>query len=268
MATLKLPRSAPAIRSTETITRSTVGGAVYSSYTGLLDDLQIYTGVLSDADVASLYANPGVTVPDVAAGAGGPVAHYDFDEGTVLAADVSGNNNNVVHAGNFGGSGPSTSADTAAGSGSVSFDGGSYLTASSNLLATLAGNFTVSLWLKTSQSFGSPGDVGWQGAGVIAADSPNYGAKDLIPLALTGGQVAFNVGDGNYDNTLNSSGTVNDDNWHHVVVTRNQSTGARQIFIDGTLDSADVATTELLDSPGAADHRLQIRRLQSRPVES
>ena len=227
----------------------TVGGTVYSSYTGLLDDLQIYTGVLSDAEVASLYANPGTTVPDVAGGTGGPVVHYDFDEGTVLAADVSGNNNNMVHAGNFGGSGPATSGDAKAGPGSVSFDGGSYLTAPSSLLATLAGDFTVSLWLKTSQSFGSPGDVGWQGAGVIAADSPNYGAKDLIPVALTGGQVAFNVGDGNSDNTLNSSGTVNDDNWHHVVVTRNQSTGERQIYIDGTLDSADVATTELLNSP-------------------
>ena len=85
--------------------------------------------------------------------------------------------------------------------------------------------------------------------GVIAADSPNYGAKDLIPVALTGGQVAFNIGDGVSDNTLNSSATINDDTWHHVVVTRNLSTGERQIFIDGNLDSSDTASTVLLDSP-------------------
>jgi hypothetical protein len=237
----------------------TIGGWAYCTdgnctnfyaYNGLLDDVQIYTGVLSDAEVASLYANPGNTVPDVAGGPpGGPVVHYDFDEGTVLAADVSGNNNNIVHAGNFGGSGPSISTDTAAGAGSVSFDGGSYLTASSNLLSTLAGEFSVSLWLKTSQSFGSQNDYAWAGAGVIAADSPNAGAQDLIPVALTGGQVAFNVGDGISDNTLNSSATVNDNTWHHVVVTRSLSTGARQIFIDGTLDSSDVASTVLLNSP-------------------
>ena len=222
----------------------------YSSYKGLLDDVQIYSGALSDAEVASLYANPGTTIPDVAgSGTGGPVVHYDFDEGTVLAPDVSGNNNNIVYAGNFGGSGPSISPDAAAGSGSVSFDGGSYLTASSNLLSTLAGEFSVSLWLKTSQSFGSQNDYAWAGAGVIAADSPNAGAKDLIPVALTGGQVAFNVGDGISDDTLNSSATVNDDTWHHVVVTRSLSTGARQIFIDGTLDSSDVASTVLLNSP-------------------
>jgi subtilase family serine protease len=236
----------------------TIGGYAYCTdgnctnfyaYNGLLDDAQIYTGVLSDAEVASLYANPGTTVPDVAGGSGGPVVHYDFDEGTVLAADVSGNNNNIVHAGNFGGSGPSTSSDVVAGSGSVSFDGGSYLTASSNLLATLASDFTVSLWLKTSQSFGSQNDYAWAGAGIIAADSPNSGAKDLIPVALTGGQVAFNVGDGSFDDTLNSSATVNDNVWHHVVVTRSQSTGQRQIYIDGTFDSSKGGTTELLNSP-------------------
>jgi hypothetical protein len=103
--------------------------------------------------------------------------------------------------------------------------------------------------LKTSQNFGNQGDPAWAGAGVIAADSPNAGAKDLIPVALTGGQVAFNIGDGVSDNTLNSGATVNDDTWHHVVVTRNVSTGERQIFIDGTLDSSDIASTMLLDSP-------------------
>ena len=221
----------------------------YSSYKGKLDDVQIYSGVLSDAEVASLYTNPGTTIPDVTGSANGIVAHYDFDEGTVLAPDVSGNGNNIVYAGNFGGYGPGISADTAAGAGSAYFDGGSYLTASSNLLSTLAGEFSISLWLKTSQSYGSQGDFAWAGAGVIAADSPNSGDKDLIPVALTGGQVAFNVGDGISDNTLNSSATVNDDTWHHVVVTRSLSTGERQIFIDGTLDSSDVASTVLLNSP-------------------
>ena len=236
----------------------TIGGWAYCTdgnctnfyaYNGLLDDVQVYSGVLSDAEVASLYANPGTTIPDVAGSANGIVAHYDFDEGTVLAPDVSGNGNNIVYAGNFGGYGPVISDDTAAGAGSVYFDGSSYLTATPNLLSTLAGEFSVSLWLKTSQNFGSQNDYAWEGAGVIAADSPNAGAKDLIPVALTGGQVAFNIGDGVSDNTLNSSATVNDDTWHHVVVTRNVSTGERQIFIDGTLDSSDVASTVLLNSP-------------------
>ncbi len=43
------------------------GSQPQSSYTGLLDDLQIYSGVLSDTEVAELYNNPGTTVSNVSA---------------------------------------------------------------------------------------------------------------------------------------------------------------------------------------------------------
>ena len=222
----------------------------YSSYKGLLDDVQVYSGALSDAEVASLYANPGTTIPDVAgSGTGGLVVHYDFDEGTVQAPDVSGNNNNIVYAGNFGGYGPVIGGDTAAGAGSVYFDGGSYLTASSNLLATIARDFSVSVWVKTSQTVGSPGDMAFWGAVIVSADIPTGGAGDAVPIALTGGRVAFNTGDGSYDDTLNSYATVNDDTWHHLVVTRNQTTGEKQIYIDGALDNSEFGTTVLLNGP-------------------
>ncbi len=227
----------------------TIGGTTESSYTGLLDDLQVYSGVLSATEVATLNSNPGATVPDLAGGANGIVAHYDFDEGTVLAPDVSGNGNNIIYAGNFGGSGPSTSADTAAGAGSVYFDGGSYLTASSNLLSTIARDFSVSVWVKTSQTVGSPGDMAYWGAVIVSADIPTGSAGDAIPIALTGGQVAFNTGDGYNDDTLNSYATVNDDTWHHVVVTRNQATGEKQIYVDGALDNSEFGTTVLLNGP-------------------
>lgn len=227
-----------------------LGGSTTSSYIGLLDDVQIYAGVLSATEVAALFASPGTTVPDKkGAASNGLVVHYDFDEGTVLAPDVSGNGNDMVHAGNFSGGGPFITSDSASGAGSVGFDGGSYLTAASNLLSTLSGEFSVSVWLKTSQSYGNPGDLAWAGAGVICADSPNAGAKDLIPIALTGGQVAFNIGDGVNDDTLNSTATVNDGAWHHVVVTRDITTGNRQIYIDGNLDSSKISATVLLDSP-------------------
>ena len=224
-----------------------IGGTVLSSYSGLLDDLQIYSGVLSASEVAALHSNPGSTAPDVSAS--GLVAHYDFDENTVVAPDVSGSGNNIVHAGNFGGSGPVISLDTIAGAGSVSFDGGSYLTASSNLLATIAKDFSISVWVKTSQSVGSPGDMAYWGAVIVSADIPTGGAGDAVPIALTGGQVAFNTGDGYYDETLNSIGTVNDNTWHHLVVTRNQATGEKQIYIDGALDNSSTGTMELLNGP-------------------
>ena len=226
-------------------------GTNFSSYNGLLDDLQIYSGVLSATEVGEIYTNPGTTIPNLAGTpANGIVAHYDFDEGTVVAPDVSGNGNNIVLAGNFGGAGPAISSDAIAGAGSVSFDGGSYLTAPSNLLSTLASSFTISLWVNTTQYYDYPGDFAYNGAGIISADIPGV-ANDLVPVALTGGEVAFNTGNTQYgyDDTINSSATVNDGNWHHVVVSRNQTTGEKDIYIDGVLDTSDFDTAALLDDP-------------------
>jgi hypothetical protein len=226
-------------------------GTNYSSYNGLLDDLQIYSGVLSATEVAEIYTNPGTTIPNITGNAAnGLVAYYDFDEGNVVAPDISGNGNNIVLAGNFGGSGPVISSDAVAGAGSVSFDGGSYLSAPASLLSTLAGSFTISLWVNTTQYFDYQGDYAYNGAGIISADVPGL-ANDLVPVALTGGQVAFNTGNpqGGYDDTINSSATVNDGSWHHVVVCRNQGTGEKDIYIDGSLDTHDFDTTALLSDP-------------------
>jgi hypothetical protein len=44
-----------------------VGGQPESAYTGLLDDLQIYTGALSDSEVAELYNDPGTSVSNISA---------------------------------------------------------------------------------------------------------------------------------------------------------------------------------------------------------
>src|SRR5581483_3432228 len=156
--------------------------------------------------------------------------------------------NDLVNAGNFGGDGPEKSTNTAAGVGAVYFDGGSYLTAPSNLLARLAGSYTISLWVKTSDTSGAPDDYAYNGAGIICADDPNP-SNDQIPVALTAGQVAFNTPDStlNYDETLNSGTVVNDDIWHHIVVTRDQSSGEKIIYIDGVLDTYSFGTTNLLN---------------------
>jgi hypothetical protein len=230
-----------------------IGGTSMSSYTGLLDDMQVYSGVLSPGEVAQLFNNPGVTISDTTPQpAHGLVAHYDFDEGAVVAPDVSGNSNNIVLAGYFSsGNGPVISSNAIEGPGSVSFDGGSFLTAPGNLLASLAGDFSLSLWVNTTQNFDYPGDSAYNGAGVISAYFPNVLTNDLVPVALTGGYVAFDTRDpqsGN-DDTLTSSVSVNDGNWHHIVVSRNQASGEKDIYVDGVLNVSDTATTASLNAP-------------------
>ncbi|HVU28166.1 MAG TPA: LamG domain-containing protein [Verrucomicrobiae bacterium] len=225
-----------------------------NTFTGELDEIQFYSGVLSSNEVLQLYNNPGTAIPDVAGNANGLVAHYDFDEDDVVASDVSGNGNNIIVAGNidyYDGDNPVISNDKISGAGSVSFDGYGFLTPSTNLLSTIAGTFSLSLWVKTTDDSGYQGDVAWDGACIVSADSPNdLENGDIIPVALTGGQVAFNTGSPeNGDDTINSDTLVNDGQWHHIVVMRNQQTGEKDIYIDGELDTYDYDTTSLLTDP-------------------
>ena len=222
-----------------------IGGVYSSSYTGLLDDVQFYAGVLEATEVAFLYANPGTSVPNVTGPSSGLAAYYDFDENTDLAADLSANGNNLIYAGSF--SGPVLSTNAVSGGGADYFNGASFLTASSNLLSTLAGDFSLSLWVNTTQNFAWPTAPAYYGAGIVSADMPGL-TNDLIPMALTGGGIGFNSG-GTNDDTLNSVTNINDGLYHHVVVTRNQATGEKQIYIDGVLSTNDFATPGLLNAP-------------------
>ena len=228
-----------------------LGGTTISSYSGLLDDVQVYSGALTANEVAALYANPGSTATNEPPQPSyGLIAHYDFDEGTAVAPDVSDNGNNMVFGGDFGGDGPVISTNAVEGLGSVCFDDGSFLTASSNLLSTLSGDFSVSLWLNTTQNYDYAGDPAYYGAGVISAYNPNSITNDLLPIALTGGQVAFDTRTAPYDDdTLTSYASVNDGSWHHIVVCRRQSTGEKDIYVDGVLDNSDNDTTASLNAP-------------------
>ncbi len=220
----------------------------YQGFVGLIDDIQIYSRVVSADEVAFLYANPGTPLSNPSGLSTGLVVHYDFDEGTVLAADVSGNGNDMVFAGTFDSPpGPAVTSDTESGPGALSFDGNTYLAPEGNLLTTLASNFSLSVWLQTTQSFGNQGDQAYNGAGVVTADVPGQ-ADDLVPVALTGGYVAFGTG-GSYDDVLTSTTPINDGNYHHVVVTRDQGTGEKQIYIDGAFSANDFDDGSYLNAP-------------------
>lgn len=71
---------------TTRIGRESTGGFYFA---GALDDIRIYSGVLTAPQIAAMYAN---TTPAPTAGL---VGHWKFDEGTgTVAADSSGNGNN------------------------------------------------------------------------------------------------------------------------------------------------------------------------------
>jgi len=236
----------------------------YNGFDGIIDDLQIYSGVLNTAEVTYLFNNPGTTAPSLPLN--GLVAHYAFDNSNFIGADTSGNGYDLDFNGNPNGNGVTSSGNTAAGAGAAYFDGGSFLSYSAiptNVLAALAGDLTISVWVETTFTSGNDGDPAYFDAGIVAADVPSQ-ANDIIPIALTGGGIGFNTG-GAYDDTLSSSEDITNGNYHQVVITRTQATGEKKIYIDGLLNSTDTGTTNLLNDPKIMAVGAAIDASQSNP---
>jgi len=190
------------------------------------------------------------------------VAHYTFDNSGNIGQDTSGNGYDL----DFNGADRVVFNSTAkAGAGAAYFDGFSYLSYNStpsNILSTLAGDFSLSFWIQTTQNDGNEGGGAFAGAGIVAADVPGQ-HYDLVPAALDGGEIGFNTGPN--DVTLNSTVDLNDGNYHHVVITRQQSTGEKQIYVDGQLNTTDFATMNPLSDPHLVAVGCQIDASQSNP---
>lgn len=226
----------------------------YNGFDGELDDLQIYSGVLSAGEVAGLFANPGTTAANGGGFSGGHtnLAYYKFENGSIFSSDASGNGNNISSAGSFGGGTANAVSDSFAGGNYAGlFNGndsasGFSINPPASLLAALARSFTVSLWIKTTQVSGNDSDGGLNNVGLVAAF--NGGAKWIVPMALTGSKLAFATG-GSPNDTLHSAASINTGDYVHLVVTRDQASGAKKIYVNGVLDAADTGTTDVLDDP-------------------
>ena len=179
------------------------------------------------------------------------LAHYNFENNSIFAQDVSGNGNNINSAGSFGSATGFTTNDSfAGGSYAMAYNGngngvGYFLAPPTNLLSTLARSFSLSLWVKTTQISGSDTDNGFANVGIATAFQ---GAKWIQPMVLTGSKVAFLTG-GSPNHLLRSSASINTGSYVHLVVTRNQATGEKKIYINGTLDATGTGTgtTDVLD---------------------
>jgi hypothetical protein len=202
----------------------------------------VSTDVIETGDsVFFAITNPPVTTPTL-------VAHYTFDNSGNPGQDSSGNGYDLDF---NGGDGVTLTNDAKLGSGAAYFDGNSFFSYGStptNVLNTLAGDFSLSFWIKTTQNDGNENGDAFAGDGIVAADVPGT-ANDLVPAALDGGQIGFNTGGPYGDDTVNSMVDINDGNYHHVVITRQEATGEKQIYIDGVLNNADIATMNPLSDP-------------------
>lgn len=110
----------------------------------------------------------------------------------------------------------------------LSFAGnGTKLQAAQNLAPELGGTATLAFWMRTTATGGadfstSPGVTGT----AAAAGGIQWGWLDAS------GRISFSA-----DATLlaQSPQPVNDGVWHFIAITRNATTGAAQLYVDGTL---------------------------------
>jgi hypothetical protein len=105
-------------------------------------------------------------------------------------------------------------------------------------------SFTISFWVKTTTTAGS-GTQWWQGEGLVDGEVPNV--VNDFGVSLLGARAAFGVG--NPDTTIQSTSSVNDGAWHHVVATRNSATGAMVLYVDGAQQASTTGPTGTKNAP-------------------
>jgi hypothetical protein len=131
----------------------------------------------------------------------------------------------------------------------VTFDGiNDYATAPRGI----AGDFSIEFWVKSTQNFvgevygQTPCTQWWHGAGLVDGDLG--GQADDFGVSMCQGKIIAGAGGLNLGEiSAVSSGTYNDNLWHHVVVTRTQGTGALVIYVDSAVVGTATVNTRLLD---------------------
>jgi hypothetical protein len=160
------------------------------------------------------------------------VVHLTFDDPNNLTADSSGHGHNGQLNGN-----PSAHVGGVSG-GAVSLDGASSIALGSDAASALTGSFSVSLWVRTTQTPGNDSDNANQGAGLLFA--PGVNGSDALPVVINGHVAGTNDGQGD----LHSQSAVNDGEWVNVVVTHNADDGLTSLFVNGNLEASQQGSTQ------------------------
>ncbi len=95
----------------------------------------------------------------------------------------------------------------------------------------LVSDFTVSMWLKTTQP--GSGQFWWQGNNILYGDVQGLTRRFGLSIG-NDGKVLFGVGDLS-TSLVNNNRPVNDGKWHHVVATRSGASGQFTVYVDGAM---------------------------------
>ena len=200
-----------------------LGPLVYNGGTVFLDGSRMLTRVIL----------PGS--PAIDSGTTGPIALYEFEEGSSGGVAVDGEQNfNGTYHGNPTLGQPSVAAQYG---NAALFDGvDDYV----EIPRSVANYFSISLWVKTTQT--GVGVQQWSD-GIGLVDGSVNGVANDFGLSLLGTKFAFGVGNPDttvrMDNSFDFIRVIQDGNWHLLTATRapyffNASLGSTMsVYVDG-----------------------------------
>lgn len=113
----------------------------------------------------------------------------------------------------------------------------------------VGGDFTIEFWIKanlgdnTSGTCATGGDAWTSGNTIIDRDIFGAGDYGDFGISLYGGKIAFGVANATTSQSICSAAGITNATWQHVAVTRTQSSGLMQIFLDGVLQASAIGPT-------------------------
>ncbi|UZE98080.1 DUF6701 domain-containing protein [Alkalimarinus alittae] len=159
--------------------------------------------------------------------------------------DSSGNNNNATAINSL----TTTNAGHLCRAGD--FDGVNDYIETNDIYTSLSGTSSMSFWIKTTQT---GDDIGWRAPGVTGIEQAG-GSDDIFWGWLdASGRIGLSVAN---DFTTKSTQRVNDNAYHHVVLTRDAATGAYKIYIDGVLDKSGTLATGIIGNSFSSIGRIE-----------
>ncbi|MBD3311547.1 MAG: hypothetical protein GF349_03555 [Candidatus Magasanikbacteria bacterium] len=160
--------------------------------------------------------------------------HFDESSGSVSFDDGSSNGNDAAC---YGTVCPTVGSAGRIGS-ALDFDGSQdYVTSTADLNQWLGDTASVSYWIKTTQVGDS---TFWDAPGITGVEQSGGGNDIFWGWIDDNGYIGFKVGDGN---GVQSNNAINDDNWHHIFMTRNSSTGLIKLYVDGEFQNQITSDT-------------------------
>lgn len=165
-----------------------------------------------------------------------PSHRFTFDDFTVLGNTAADTGSNAGAPGTgYGSPTPSVDVPSAAASNaqSMEFNGSNYI----EIPQPAGDSFTICAWIKTTATGNT--DNHWESAPILDSELGGWDFDYGFGISPTGnlmyGSGGYDVSDHSSpsDSTIQSTSTVNDNEWHDVCVARDNTTGIATFYLDG-----------------------------------